>query len=144
MKRIQKNIIAVGVVLLSAVSAIAQEGIGTNTPDKSAALEVSSSKRGLLIPRVNLKGTDDVTTIASPANSLLVYNLTARGAATDSNRVEVGYYYWSQPSNKWVKLSTDIYTAGQGMILNDTEFSRTGLEEITESGKTGWALYWNG
>jgi len=42
-----------------------------------------------LVPRVALTGTADVTTIASPATSLLIYN-----TATVSN-VTPGYYYWS-------------------------------------------------
>ena len=56
---------------LVSASAFAQIGIGTLTPDASAALEISSTDKGVLIPRVA-----DHTTIVSPAEGLQVYNTT--------------------------------------------------------------------
>jgi hypothetical protein len=53
----------------------------------SAMLEVNSTNKRILIPNVSLTGSTDVTTIISPAVSLLVYN-----TATVSD-VEPGYYY---------------------------------------------------
>ncbi len=50
----------------------------------------------MLVPRVALTGTSDVTTIASPATSLLIYN-----TATVSN-VTPGYYYWA--GSAWTKV----------------------------------------
>jgi hypothetical protein len=44
------------------------------TPDASAMLDIVSSSKGLLIPRVALTATDDEGPITSPATSLLVYN----------------------------------------------------------------------
>ena len=48
-------------------------GIGTNSPDQSAVLEVASSStpKGLLVPRLTLLDRDN---IASPANGLIIYN----------------------------------------------------------------------
>ncbi len=46
-------------------------GIGTATPAESAQLEVSSTTKGVLVPRVT---TAQMNAIASPANGLLVYN----------------------------------------------------------------------
>ena len=43
-------------------------GIGTTAPDASAALDIVSSSKGLLLPRVAA-----VSAIASPAPGLLVY-----------------------------------------------------------------------
>jgi len=45
--------------------------------DPSAMLDVSSTTKGLLIPRVSLISTTDVFTIQNPAISLLVYNTNA-------------------------------------------------------------------
>lgn len=70
------------------ISLRAQVGIGTTTPDTSALLEVQSTSKGLLIPRVALQSTTDVTTIAAPATGLLVYNTAAQ------NDVLTGFYYW--------------------------------------------------
>lgn len=48
-------------------------GIGTNTPDASAILELSNTSKGLLVPRMT--GAERVA-IAAPANGLLVYDVT--------------------------------------------------------------------
>ena len=68
------------------------------TAHASSVLDVSSSSKGMLIPRVALTGTSDVATIVSPANSLLIYN-----TATVSN-VTPGFYYWN--STAWTKVVT--------------------------------------
>lgn len=80
-------------------------GIGTENPNSSALLDLDVSnntefptKKGLLIPRVALTGTNDNTTITSPEASLLIYN-----TATASD-VTPGFYYWS--GTAWVKLKT--------------------------------------
>jgi trimeric autotransporter adhesin len=62
-------------LLLSlAVTGIAQSvGIGTTTPNGSAQLDISSSSRGILIPRMT---TDAVSGIANPAKGLMIYDST--------------------------------------------------------------------
>ncbi|MCX8144278.1 MAG: hypothetical protein N3F62_08515, partial [Bacteroidia bacterium] len=70
-----------------------------NTPDNSAALDIRDfTNKGLLIPRIALTSNTDVTTIPSPALSLLVYN-TGTGGLTPA-----GYYYWN--GSIWVRLVT--------------------------------------
>lgn len=49
-------------------------GIGTNNPDASALLELSNNSKGLLVPRMT---TTERNAIATPANGLLVYDITA-------------------------------------------------------------------
>lgn len=61
------------------------------TPDASSILEVRATNKGLLIPRVSLTSTTDAATIALPATSLLVYNLSTVGAGATA--VTPGYYY---------------------------------------------------
>ena len=51
--------------------AFAQVGIGTTTPDASSSLEVQSTERGVLIPRMDETQRD---AIASPAVGLMIYN----------------------------------------------------------------------
>ncbi|MGV4461704.1 hypothetical protein ACQ1Q5_09240 [Ornithobacterium rhinotracheale] len=100
-----------------------------------------------MIPRVALIATNDKTPASNPSTSLLVYNTSTSGSG--STAVTPGFYYWLQdtdtPSNsKWVRIANvneqNVYTAGKGMFLQGNEFYRTGLEEITENGKTGWRL----
>ncbi len=49
-------------------------GIGTTTPDPSALLELASTTKGLLIPRMT---TIERTAIAAPVNGLMVYDTDA-------------------------------------------------------------------
>lgn len=50
---------------------IAQIGIGTTTPHPSAILEVSSSNKGFLLPRLTESERDD---IVSPSEGLMIFN----------------------------------------------------------------------
>ncbi|WP_264538192.1 hypothetical protein [Flavobacterium sp. N1736] len=78
----------------------AQTGIGTNNPDNSAQLDITSAKRGLLIPRVALvEVASQLPIVGTPAESLLVYNITNNASVTQ------GFYYWSS-EKKWVKMTT--------------------------------------
>jgi uncharacterized protein (TIGR02145 family) len=54
-------------------NAIAQVGIGTNTPAASAQLDVTSNQRGFLVPRMS---SAERNAIVSPANGLQIYNTT--------------------------------------------------------------------
>lgn len=85
----------------------AQQGFGTDKPAKSAAVDIQSSKRGLLIPRVDLVATTNGTTpINNPEKSLMVYNqaTTAKDPATATvTDVTPGYYYWD--GAKWVRFA---------------------------------------
>lgn len=67
-------------------------------PHSSAMLDVKNSNKGLLIPRVALTSTADVTTIPSPATSLMVYNTTAAGAGPTA--VVPGYYSTGKSSKR--------------------------------------------
>lgn len=81
-----------------------QTGVGTKTPNASAMLDVNTAVKagGVLMPRVNLLNSGDVTTIPSPAVSLTVFNL--QNAGTYPNNVEANRYY-SWDGSKWVDLS---------------------------------------
>ncbi|NTW32879.1 MAG: hypothetical protein HGB12_09675 [Bacteroidetes bacterium] len=80
------------------------QGVSINTTgneaNNSAMLDVSSTNHGMLIPRVSLTSTTDITTIASPASSLLVYN-TNGGIAGG-----IGFYYnaGTTTSASWTQL----------------------------------------
>ncbi|EHQ44267.1 collagen triple helix repeat-containing protein, partial [Myroides odoratus DSM 2801] len=79
----------------------AQVGIGTATPNPSSQLEITSDKRGILIPRVELKSlTDNGTITNGNVESLLVYNVT------DSGDLQPGYYFWK--GNNWNRFLTEL------------------------------------
>lgn len=81
------------------------QNVGINAtgtaPNTSAMLDVESTTRGLLIPRVSLTAINNNAPIgASVATSLLVYNTNTAG--TGATAVSPGYYYWD--GSKWVAL----------------------------------------
>ena len=49
-------------------------GIGTSNPDASAAVDITSTNKGVLLPRI----ADPASAISSPATGLTVYNTTAK------------------------------------------------------------------
>ncbi|MBQ21656.1 MAG: hypothetical protein CMD31_12950 [Flavobacteriales bacterium] len=119
-----KNIIVLAVFIATSLTTLAQntEGVSiapnVNPPDPSAMLDVQSSDKGLLIPRVELTSTTDQTTIASPATSLLVYNTNT------VSDVSPNFYYWN--GTAWVLLGSTnkvpkvTYSQMQSMIANLT------------------------
>lgn len=108
-------------VLLCIISSIyvnAQTGIGTTTPDASAKLEVASSNKGFLPPRVQLTATNSPNPIASPANGLMVFNTVTAGS--NPFQVVPGYYYWDGTGQKWVSLSTTVGNVQNQAIYRST------------------------
>ena len=71
MKRINTHIFVI-CALLSAGITKAQVGIGVLIPDSSAVLDLYSTERGFLLPRLTNKQRDS---ISNPATGLMIYNL---------------------------------------------------------------------
>ena len=94
--------------------AFSQVGIGTDFPNTSAQLDIVSIDKGVLLPRIALIGTDDVTTISNGnKGGLLIYNTaTTEGA----NEVTPGFYYWSESKNIWIGLTVNATTSRSGGI----------------------------
>jgi hypothetical protein len=112
-------------------AAFAQTGIGTTTPDASAKLDISSTNKGFLPPRITLTSLTDNTTIPNPATGLLVYN-------TGNNvGLVAGYYYWNGTS--WATIATATgsgvsasYARGSRTTAQTTGISTNGLVAFTQ------------
>ncbi len=87
------NLKVTGLILATALfinsTAFAQVGIGTTTPDASSMLDVQSTTKGILIPRML---TSQRTSIASPVTGLLVFD-------TDTQ----SFWFYS---GSWIELAT--------------------------------------
>lgn len=63
-------------------------------PDPSAVLDIYSTDKGLLFPRINLGNVGALTSATSPVNSpaqgLILYNSTEN----TTNKIKKGLYYW--------------------------------------------------
>ncbi len=101
--------------------------VGASEVDNAAQFEVVSTNKGVLLPRVQLTGTNDVTTVSNVSigskESLLVYNTAT------ANDVIPGYYYWDK--NKWVPLSG---ADNQTLSLSGTDLSIQDGNTISLSG----------
>lgn len=107
------NLLTVIILLFFAQITFAQIGISpTNTPPHaSAMLDISSTNKGLLIPRMT---TAQRIAIASPANGLTVYDTNTLGfwfynGAAWQNLLTVG-------NNLWLANGSDIYNNNSGNI----------------------------
>lgn len=102
-------LITIGVLFIYQFS-FGQNGVSVNTdgsaPNGSAILDVKSTNKGMLIPRVFLSGTNDASTISNPATSLLVYNQANAGSG--ATEVFPGFYYNSGTDvlPNWKRVTT--------------------------------------
>ena len=74
-------------------------GIGTTSPNSSAMLDVQSTNKGMLVPRIALTAANAATPVTTPADALLVYNTATAG--TGINTIVPGFYYWNASANRW-------------------------------------------
>jgi len=101
------SILYVGLQLMNSGKAEAQGGsvgVGTVLPDQSAILDVSSSNKGVLFPRMTREQRD---AIQSPAAGLLIYQ-------TD---VSPGYYFFL---NGWQPISSSLAAGANRSLSNLT------------------------
>ncbi|WP_144444462.1 hypothetical protein [Flavobacterium sp. 9] len=106
MKNKNKKLLFFASVLGVGLGANAQVGIGNTTPNASSQLEITATDKGVLFPRLALKGKlDNTTIVAGNVNSLFVYNTAT---VTGAEAIEPGYYYWLAGQNEWVRLITSV------------------------------------
>lgn len=99
-----KNVIFLLLLLPCHLLTAQSVSIGTSTPSSSAALHISSTTKGLLIPRMS---TTERNAIASPAEGLLIYNLTTNELNQRQNSA------WK------ILLNNDSWTGGgSGQMFN--------------------------
>jgi hypothetical protein len=112
-------------------------------PHSSAMLEVKSTGKGFLPPRINLQSVTDVTTVANPAEGLLIYNTNP----SITNGCGTGYYYYC--GTKWMKLAagTTHYIGeqyGGGKIFWLDETGEHGLiAAVQDQGNASGTVWYN-
>jgi hypothetical protein len=117
-------------------------GIGTSAPDQSAILDISSTEKGLLIPRLT---TTQQGLVSNPAEGLMIYN---------SAENKLKYYHsgwkkvspWESNGNKIYTLSGSSVGIGGGAPDNDAllhlKFGGTQLGlRMTATTGTTWYTY---
>lgn len=112
-----KTLPAFLLALLCITSIYAQVGIGTVTPNGGTMLDIESTDKGILIPRVDIPNLNNVAPITGGGDeSLLVYNTN-----TSTGK---GFYYWSGTS--WVQVSgSDWKLRGNSGTDDESDFVGT-------------------
>ena len=111
------------------ISGFAQTGIGTTTPNASAKLDVNSTDKGFLLPRVALTANNiflPIVGTSSQATGLLIYNTATAGTAP--NNVVPGYYYWN--GTMWIQISGGLIidnSKSAGFTLASTDNNKVFL-----------------
>jgi len=101
-------------------SLYAQIGIGTQTPNNNAALEITSPDKGLLIPRIDLGSTATTFLNGTGANEngMFVYHT---GTGLDGEGLYVWQYDSDASSGTWLKFAAgEIGEVADGTTANAT------------------------
>lgn len=105
----------------------AQVGIGTTTPDLSAMLDVNSTSKGLLTPRMT---TLQRNSIATPADGLIVYDTSLKS-----------FFHYNTSTSSWIKLSSDVSGRLNFKRIKSTDVLATVLaDELAAGGGTKYLL----
>ncbi|HCQ14365.1 hypothetical protein [Flavobacterium sp.] len=135
MKNITKLFFAAAFLTVGIASAQSGVGVGTTTPDASSALDVTSTTKGFLMPRMT---TVQRTAIATPATGLQVYDTT-----TNSQ-----WYYngtvWVQGAvkadQKWIDDTDNNIALNSTVALDSVKYTNSGYKifDKTNTSYTFW------
>ncbi len=132
-----KAIIAV-IILFSSVSMLFAQvkgvGIGTDTPDVNAVLDIKDSLRGVLLPRTGMPAR---MSMASPATGMTLYQI--------ADEYQGLYYYAGMPS-EWQRVAAIIRVPNQTARINmQSSATQLVFQEDTKvlwyydgTGSNGW------
>lgn len=124
-----KNLILFLSILIT--SFVYSQGVAINSdgssPNTSAILDVKSTTKGMLIPRMT---QTERSAISSPASGLMVYQTNGT----------TGFYFYD--GSTWVRLATNTetsYTAGTGISVSNNTITNTSPDQtvtLTSGGST--------
>lgn len=133
----RKLVLSTALLGVSAIG-LAQVGIGTTTPNPDAELDITSTNRGLLLPRVALTATTSPTPLTADVAGMTVYNTATAGDVTP------GFYYndgviWVRigggtPNKDWMLTGNSGTIPGTNYVGTsdnvDLYLSRNGIDQI--------------
>jgi len=125
----------------------AQVGFGTATPNQSAEIEIQSTNKGMLVPRIGLtSATQKLQTNIDNANSLLVYN--------NGTVLPTGFYYWKakiendEDNGTWIAVGSEVssmpkffYMPSVVLPTVDTDTRLVALSNASEVPSNGFGKF---
>ncbi|MEL0645216.1 cell wall anchor protein [Olleya sp. Ti.3.14] len=118
--KLKISVVLIVVFISVNFQAVAQVGIGTLSPDASAMLEVNSTEKGMLAPRMT---SAQRIAISNPAEGLLVFD-------TDIN---VFYFY---DGNVWTALKAEIKRSNYKLVKDISDLA----DELVSGGGSKYVL----
>ncbi len=117
MKRTLRNQILLFSTIITVFTIQAQVGIGTTSPQAGSILDIVSTDKGILLPKVNITNLNSIAPITGGATEgLLVYNTNASTG--------VGFHYWS--GSVWIPFNSKDWKEGGNVGTNPaTDFIGT-------------------
>lgn len=108
----------------------AQVGIGTTSPHASSMLDVSSTSKGMLTPRMT---TVQRNTITTPADGLIIYDTDLKS-----------FYHYNSTTSSWVKINSDVSGRTNFKRIKSTDVLATVLAaELAAGGNSKYLLNTN-
>lgn len=108
----------------------AQQGFGTSNPAPSSVIDMTATNKGALLPRIALTSTIVAAPVNAPVNALTVFNTATAGDVTP------GYYYWSVPQMKWIRLAdTNMPSTEPWRIQTTVNSATSNIDKIYQNNK---------
>ena len=122
-----KSIICFFIFFFSTQNLIAQVGIGTTSPNVSSMLDVSSTSKGMLTPRMTTVQRNAITT---PADGLIVYDTTLKF-----------FYHYNSATSSWIRINSEVNGRLNFKRIKSTDVLATVLaSELTLGGGSKYML----
>ncbi len=128
MKSTLKSVFLIVLIsILGNITSNAQVGIGTVTPNASSILDVTSTTKGMLTPRMT---TAQKTAIVTPTDGLIVYDTDLKS-----------FYYYNSTTSLWVKINSEADGRLKYKLIKSTDVLATVLAtELAAGGGTKYLL----
>lgn len=138
MKKITRNIATLMLLTVAgttvATAQVVEQKVGDNNliMNQNAVLEIESTNRGLLLPRLELTATDSFAPLTAHVEGMTVYNTATAG--TGATAVTPGYYY--NDGTQWVRVATGADAKTEPWFVQNTANEATANDDnIYQEGK---------
>ncbi|PJR03605.1 hypothetical protein CDL10_03035 [Avrilella dinanensis] len=117
-----------------ATAQVVEQKVGDNNliMNQNAVLEIESTNRGLLLPRLELTATDNFAPLTAHVEGMTIYNTATAG--TGATAVTPGYYY--NDGTKWVRVATGADAKTEPWFVQNTSNEATAnTDDIYQQGR---------